>query len=167
MKFIFCSRYATATSRKGFTLLELLVVVMIIGLISSMAIPQYRRSVYRAEMIEGMSHGKTIYDSALRYKSVNGSAPTNFNQLDVGFAGTTINGNSFTNGSFTYILNTDNTTIQNTKAGYRLEMRFPTVSSSGVSAPIYCCPRTGNQDGEWLCKNASGGVRSGSCYEIK
>lgn len=152
---------------KGFTMVELLTVVLIIGLLASVALPQYRRSVYRAEMMEGMSHGKTIYDSALRYKSVNGDAPTDFSQLDVGFAGTNINGSSFTDGAFTYTLNSTNVNIRNTKADYYLQMTFPTVSTSGVSAPIYCCPISGSSTGQWVCKSASGGVISGSCYEIK
>ena len=168
MKFTFLLSYIKHVNSKGFTLLELLVVVMIIGLLSSIAIPQYSRSVHRAEMMEGLSHGKTIYDAALRYKSVNGSAPLSFSQLDVGFAGASLSGNSLRDGAFIYILNSDNTTIQNNKAGYRLEMRFPTVSNSGVSAPILCCPNSGDKNAEWLCKTSSGGATaSGGCYEIK
>lgn len=160
------SVFFTQKSR-GFTMVELLTVVLIIGLLASVALPQYRRSVYRAEMMEGMSHGKTIYDSALRYKSVNGEAPTNFNQLDVGFAGTNINGSSFTDGAFTYILNATNVYIRNDKAGYDLQMYFPTVSDSGVSAPLYCCPIAASATGQWVCKSASGGVEANGCYEIK
>ena len=170
MKFVFCSFCTNATNRKGFTLLELLVVVMIIGLLTSIAVPQYNRSVRRAEMMEGLSHGKTIYDAALRYKSVNGEGPTNFNQLDIGFAGATINGSSFVDGNFTYILYPaqKKVTVQSNVGGYQLDMPFPTVSSTGVSAPILCCPNRGDKNAEWLCKTSSGGATaSGGCYEIK
>ena len=170
MKFTFSLRYIKHVNSKGFTLLELLVVVMIIGLLTSIAVPQYNRSVRRAEMMEGLSHGKTIYDAALRYKSVNGEGPTNFNQLDIGFAGATINGSSFVDGNFTYILYPaqKKVTVQSNVGGYRLDMLFPTVSSTGVSAPILCCPNRGDKNAEWLCKTSSGGATaSNGCYEIK
>lgn len=152
---------------KGFTLLELLVVVMILGILTSVAVPQYNRSVRRAEMMEGLSNGKTIYDSALRYKSVNGVAPTTIDQLDVGFSGSDTSGSSFVEGNFTYILNTDSITVQSNLGGYTLELHFPIITSTSVTAPIYCCPTPGNENAEWLCKGASGGLIAGSCYEIK
>lgn len=151
---------------KGFTLLELLVVVMIIGILTSVAVPQYSRSVRRAEMVEGLANGKTIYDAALRYKSVNGEAPTDFNQLDIGFAGSNITGKSFVDGNFTYTLSDSYTGVKSKLGGYDLYMDFPTISTTGVSAPIRCCPS--NNLGTWLCKNLSGDKKgSGSCYVLE
>lgn len=146
---------------KGFTLLELLVVVMIIGIISSVAIPQYGRSVRRVEMMEGLSHGKTIYDSALRYKSINGAAPLQFNQLDVGFPGTDLDGPSFIDGNFTYTLGTDRLTITSNPSGYKLQMMFPVVSDAGVTQEIYCCANGADKNGVWLCNNPVEGILTG------
>ena len=39
-------------AKAGFTLVELLVIVMILGILSSIALPQYRRSVERARVAE-------------------------------------------------------------------------------------------------------------------
>lgn len=150
-------RQAFAASRRGgFTLLELLVVVMILGILTAVAVPQYGRSVRRAEMVEGLTHGKSIFDSALRYKAVNGEAPTNFNQLDVGFMGTNINGEAFNDGNFTYTLYNTYVAAKNNKSGYILQMRFPLVSDTGVDVSIYCCAgNTADDDGKWLCNNSS------------
>ncbi len=147
--------------KSGFTLLELLVVVLIIGILTSVAIPQYSRSVRRAEMLEGMTHGKTIWDSALRFKAANGDTATSFDQLDAGFTGATYDGGSFNDGPFTYILGTDRVTAHSNLSGYDLQMMFPVVSNTGVTADIYCCATNADKTGKWLCASGLEGIING------
>lgn len=62
---------------KGFTLIELLVVVLIIGILSSVALPQYQKSVMKARMAAAIPIAKTIRDNLAMFHATNGSYPTN------------------------------------------------------------------------------------------
>ena len=57
--------------KKGFTLLELLAVVMIIGILASIAMPQYRMAMEKARLAEGLSVLKAISDAQSRYLQAN------------------------------------------------------------------------------------------------
>ena len=50
-------------SKKGFTLIELMIVVAIIGILAVIAIPQYIKYVKRARTSEALDHVKMVYMS--------------------------------------------------------------------------------------------------------
>ncbi len=70
-------------NKKGFTLVEVLVVVLIIGILGAIALPQYMTSVERARVTSNMSVLKPIYDSALQYYSFNDEFPDSLKKLPV------------------------------------------------------------------------------------
>lgn len=68
---------------RGFTLLELLLVVSIIGVLASLAIPQYLKTVERARMVEAMVMLEQLRSAQIRYKAQAGKFSNALVSLDV------------------------------------------------------------------------------------
>jgi len=68
--------------RKGFTLLELIIVVVIIGILASLAIPQYMATVERSRAAEGVVLIGAVRRSNMRYRAEHGTYTTTETRLD-------------------------------------------------------------------------------------
>lgn len=75
--------------KKGFTLIEILAVVLIIGVLSAIAVPQYRRSLERSRVVEAMDMLPAIYDAQQRFFTESETTPylVSFNLLDINLKG--------------------------------------------------------------------------------
>lgn len=73
---------------KGFTLLEMLVVVLIIAILGAIAWPQYQKAVERSRAIEAITLLKTLQQAQLAYYMTHGTYATKFADLDVQFSWT-------------------------------------------------------------------------------
>ena len=69
--------------KKAFTLIELLVVVLIIGILASIALPQYRKAVEKAKATQGITMLRAVYNAAQVYYMANDAWPAEFDDLDV------------------------------------------------------------------------------------
>jgi prepilin-type N-terminal cleavage/methylation domain-containing protein len=78
-------------NRKGFTLIELMIVVVIIGILAAMAIPRFMSSTVKAKMTEARQLLKQIYTMQRSYRQENDTYTLN------GVTASAAAGNAFAN----------------------------------------------------------------------
>ncbi|RMH85302.1 prepilin-type N-terminal cleavage/methylation domain-containing protein [Pseudomonas sp. AOB-7] len=78
--------------QQGFTLIELMIVVAIIGILAAIAIPAYQDYTIRAQVTEGMSLASGVRTAVSEVYQSTGSFPTGNGSAGVA-AATAINGN--------------------------------------------------------------------------
>lgn len=71
----------------GFTLVELLVVVLIIGILASVALPQYEKAVAKSRFVNLVTAGKSLKDAMESFYLANGDYPQQWDQLDIEYPG--------------------------------------------------------------------------------
>lgn len=69
---------------KGFTLMEIMIAFMVVGILATIAIPAYNNMVYKAEISQAVADITTIMQAIDRYYLKNNNYPPSL--ADIGFA---------------------------------------------------------------------------------
>jgi type IV pilus assembly protein PilA len=125
-------------TQQGFTLIELMIVVAIIGILAAIAIPAYQDYAKRANVSEGLSLAAAAKTSVSEYWATKGSLPSA--NASVGIpSSTSITGNA----------------VRSVAVGTNglITITYKTVVGSGKT--LLLSPLTANGAIQWKCKKGS------------
>lgn len=130
---------------KGFTIIELMIAVAIIGVLAAIAIPAYQNYIIRAKVSEALTFASQAKTAVAEYYQSQGALPTSNSQagLAASITGTNVSAVSVdTVGAITVT-----TSIANVTGNIKFS---PTVSGSGIT---WSCTAGGTLDNQYRPSN--------------
>ena len=143
----------------GFTLIEVLVVVLIIGILTSVALPQYRKAVVKTKVMKLLPLIRTIDSAEQVYYSTYGQYTAKLTDLDIDLpAGGSVNsdGTKIDYSDFVCLTDQNKSVYCNSKdsSAPRIEKYF--------AVAYFGCWYDGNEAKKQICASIAGSEPSGS-----
>ncbi|KIN15129.1 hypothetical protein RO22_12380 [Halomonas sp. KHS3] len=138
------------TTQGGFTLIELMIVVAIIGVLASIAVPQYQNYVGRAQVSEAISLASSAKTAVSEYYMTTGEWPKGNDQAGLS-AAAQIQGS--------YVNSVNVKTLDGQGVGIVVTMKSEGVVDALVGTRLVFEPKVNNDNNsgsvEWVCRPAA------------
>ena len=138
--------------QKGFTLIELMIVVAIIGILAAVAIPQYQDYTVKAKLSKVMGVAQPIKTALALYNQENGGFPTTAAPwTTIGLSVAPSNTTEVTGIAWTGTTNVAKTGGTGPTAGTGLELTLGAIKATTIDThTVIMSPTTGSTDIQWI-----------------
>lgn len=130
--------------QKGFTLIELMIVVAIIGILAAIAIPAYQDYTIRAQVTEGATLAGGVKAAMADFYAQNGTWPTQLTGVNAG----SLNFAGAVSGNYVSAVATRGAGTIDITYGNRANANITTAGSNQLTIYAMLSP---NEDIIWLC----------------
>ena len=159
-------------NKKGFTLLELLVVVLIIGILASIALPQYQMAVAKSKYTALKVNARALKTAIDVYHLKRNEFPTDLDELDIELSGE-IDGDEidFADGSYCYLYDNESGTraIRCVKELFNIPMEYVVFLSGAYKDRAACAGKYPTKEDkvkvQKFCKQETGNLQAGGIEE--
>ena len=141
-------------NKLGFTLLELLMVVLIIGILSAIALPMYKKAVEKSKVSDALTTMSTVAKSEHGWYLVNNRYTKDFSDLDISLTdkdGNNTEGESFESINYTFTLQDSSIKAERKNHEYTLYRLYE-------DGDIYCLPQE-----HYICEQYKWGLNQNAC----